>query len=358
MDTLTLIILIFSVIGGIDYAFGCKFGIGKEFETGFMMLGTVALAIIGMVIISPLIASLLKPFFEFVYTTFHLDPSIVPASLFANDMGGEALSAEVTKNEKIGVFNGLVVAAMMGCTVSFTIPFSMGAVKKEQQKEALLGLLCGIVTIPVGCFVSGLICKLPIISLIADLLPIILLSAIIAVGLLKFPDICIKIFRVIGFFIKLILVTGLLFGIINFLSGKTIIPGVETIENAGFICINATIVMSGTFPLIYVVSKILKKPLDAFGKKLGINNVSALGFLATLASSVTTFGMMSKMDKKGVMLNSAFAVSAAFTFAAHLAYTMAVNNSMILPMILGKLISGVTALLLAIVLSKKFEKVS
>lgn len=358
MNILTLVVLIFAVLGGIDYAFGSKFGIGKEFERGFMMLGTVALAIIGMVVISPLIASLLKPFFEFVYTTLHLDPSIVPASLFANDMGGGSLSAEVTKNSKIGEFNGLVVAAMMGCTISFTIPFSVSAVKKEQQKDVLLGLLCGIVTIPVGCFVSGLICKLPIGALLLNLLPIIVLSGVIAVGLIKFPDVCVKIFSVIGFGIKIILVTGLLFGIINFLSGKEIIGGLETVENAGMICLNATIVMSGTFPLIYIVSKLINKPLEKFGKKLGINSISALGFVATLATSVTTFGMMEKMDKKGVMLNSAFAVSAAFTFAAHLAYTMAVNSSMIFPMITGKIVSGITALILAITVSKNYEKIS
>jgi ethanolamine transporter len=64
------------------------------------------------------------------------------------------------------------------------------------------------------------------------------------------------------------------------------------------------------------------------------------------------------MDKKGVMLNSAFAVSAAFTFAAHLAYTMAVNSSMIFPMITGKIVSGITALILAIAVSKNYEKIS
>ena len=63
------------------------------------------------------------------------------------------------------------------------------------------------------------------------------------------------------------------------------------------------------------------------------------------------------MDGKGAMINSAFAVSAAFTFAEHLAFTMSFDDSYIFYMILGKLVSGVCALLIAVPLYKRiFEK--
>ena len=73
-------------------------------------------------------------------------------------------------------------------------------------------------------------------------------------------------------------------------------------------------------------------------------------------NSLTTFEMMNKMDRKGVVLNSAFAISAAFTFAGHLAFTMAGNSDCIVPMIIGKLISGVTALILAVIIYKRSAK--
>ena len=59
------------------------------------------------------------------------------------------------------------------------------------------------------------------------------------------------------------------------------------------------------------------------------------------------------MDRRGIVLNSAFAISAAFTFAGHLAFTMAFDAEYVFPMIVGKLIAGVTALLLAILVEKK-----
>ena len=57
-------------------------------------------------------------------------------------------------------------------------------------------------------------------------------------------------------------------------------------------------------------------------------------------------------------MNSAFAVSAAFTFAGHLAYTMAFpgGNEYVPYVIAGKLTAGVFALVLALALSKKLVK--
>ena len=87
MNYLTYIIVIFSVIGAIDKIIGNKFGIGKEFEKAFNLLGAMALSMIGMIIISPLIADVMKPISEFLVNVLNIDASIVPASLFANDMG-------------------------------------------------------------------------------------------------------------------------------------------------------------------------------------------------------------------------------------------------------------------------------
>ena len=81
-----------------------------------------------------------------------------------------------------------------------------------------------------------------------------------------------------------------------------------------------------------------------------------MGFISTIATNVTTFGMMNDMDKKGTLLNSAFAVSAAFTFAGHLAFTLAFDASYVSSVIIGKLVSGVFALAVAIIIYKRILK--
>ncbi len=356
MNALTIVILVFSILGTGDYLFGSKLGLGKEFEKGFKLFGSMALSMIGMIVIAPWIADVLSPVFEWVYKVFKIDPSIIPSSLFANDMGGAPLSVQVAKNEAIGNFNGLVVSAMMGATISFTIPLAMGMVDKEHHRQLAFGLLSGVVTIPIGCFVAGLICKLPISDLLLNLLPLTILAIIIAIGLLFAPNVCVKVFKGFGFFIKALVLVGLMLGIVNFLAGEEWIKGMGTIEEGAMICMNASIVMTGMFPLLYLVSKLLSKPLKKLGNKLQMNEMSMTGVISSLATSITTFGVMNDMDKKGIMLNSAFAVSGAFTFAGHLAFTMAFNGDYLLPVIVGKLVAGALALVLAYFLYAKLNK--
>lgn len=353
MNPITIIILAFSSLGALDYVIGNKLGIGKEFEKAFSLFCSMALTMLGMIVIAPAIGVWLIPVFNWFYNLFGIDPSIIPASLFANDMGGMQLAQTICKSEDIGNYNAFVISSMMGCVISFTIPLSLSIVKKEQHKELFFGLLCGIVTIPIGSFVAGLICKLHPISLLLNLLPLIIISVIIVLALIFIPKICIKCFSVFGFFIKTLLIIGLVCAIFTFLTKIKISPYFDTFENGAFICANACVTLSGALPLMAIISKLLNKPVNTLGSKIGINEVSALSFLGTIVTNVSTFSVMDKMDKKGTVLNSAFAVSTAFVFGGHLAFTMAFDKSYILPMIVGKLISGICAVLLALLIYKE-----
>ncbi len=362
MSVITLVMLVFSVLGALDYILGSRFGLGKEFERGLMLMGTMAMTMIGMLVLAPVLADLMRPALQAMARVLPFDPSIVPASLFANDMGGAPLSVEVAQDPAVGAFNAMVVSSMMGCTVSFTIPFVLGGIDKRLHRQVLIGLLCGIVTIPVGCFVAGFVAGLPLGDLCMNLIPLTLFSGLIAFGLFKMPDLCVKIFRWFGLFIKALITVGLMIGIITFLTKKEILPGADSLENAAMVVVNASAVMTGAFPLMLVFSRLLKKPLMLLGDRLKINSTSAAGLFSTLASSMITFPMLPEMDSKGVVLNSAFAVSAAFTFAGHLAYTMAFDGSYLLSVIVGKLVAGLFAVLLALpiyrrVFDKKTEEV-
>ena len=155
MDILYYVMAGFGVLGGIDYLLGSKFGIGRDFEKGIMLLGTMMLTMVGMIVLSPLIGLALTPLAKLM--TGVIDPSILPAIFLANDMGGAHLAMEIANDSLLGQFNAFVVSSMMGATISFTVPYALGVVGKERQPDMLFGLLCGLVTIPIGCFVGGLI---------------------------------------------------------------------------------------------------------------------------------------------------------------------------------------------------------
>ncbi len=339
------------LLAAADRILGDRFGIGKEFENGINMLGTMTLAMVGMIIIAPLISVWMRPVFALLPD--FIDPSILTATVFANDMGGAPLSDSVARNASVGSFNALVVSSMMGCTISFTVPFAIGAVPKACHREMLLGLLCGIVTIPVGCFVGGLVLGLTPAALLINLLPLLLFSAVIAFGIAMAPDLCVRIFNVLGVIIKIIITVGLAVGIFRYLTGVELLPHTETFDSGVAIVVNACAVMTGTFPILYILSKLLDKPLRKAGKVLGINEHAALGFISSLATSVTTFAMMEKMDKKGIVLNAAFLVSGAFVFTDHFAFTMAYRPQALAAVVVGKLTAAGLALLVAALVSRK-----
>ena len=355
MNTVTVIMAIFAIIAAVDLIIGNKLGLGKEFEKGIHMLGEMTIAMLGMIVLAPLISHFLSAPLKAFSTLIPIDPSAFIGSILANDMGGAMVSMEIAGSDAMGYFNGLVVGSMMGATVSFTLPFVMGVVSKEQRGSVLLGLLCGICTIPVGCFISGLICGIAPLPLLLNLLPLLFLSAVLAIGLLLFKNVAVKIFNVFGIIVRTVVIAGLAIGILEYLTGFDILPYTDpSVTGEGIVIIfNIAFVMAGVFPLLHIVSRLTEKPMTALAGKIGMNNKSMLGFISTLATSAVTFGSMKEMDDKGVVLNSAFAVSAAFTLADHLAFTLSFNADYLPAVVVGKLISGICAVALAAIIYKK-----
>ena len=189
-----------------------------------------------------------------------------------------------------------------------------------------------------------------------NLLPLVIFSLVLAAGLLRFPEVCIRIFGAFGWAIKAIITLGLGLGILKFVAGIEPIKGLTGIEEAGAICMNAAVVLSGAFPLVRTVSRLLTKPMARLANYLQINETSAMGLLCSLATNTTTFEMMNTMDPKGTVLNASFAVSAAFTFAAHLAFTLAFCPEYLPLVIAAKLIAGFSALLFAALIYRRMER--
>lgn len=352
-ETLAWIMAIFAVIGALDKITGNHLKLGDEFEKGILTLGELSLSMIGMMTVAPVLAEYLLPVIKPVADIFNFDPSALAGILIANDMGGASLAKSIADNEALGAFHGLCVSSMLGATVSFTIPLSLRTAKKEHHNDVLLGLLSGISTIPVGCLVSGIIMGINILTVLLNLIPALVISVVIIIGLLKFPSFTIKAFSVFGKIISVIITFGLALGIFQQLTGKVLVKNTAPLLESASIVFTICITLAGIFPLIAIISKLLKKPLDLLGKKTGLDDVSVMGFVTTLANSIATIKSSEKMNRKGRILNFAFAVSAAFVFGDHLAFTLSFDSDVVAPMIIGKLTAGITALLVASFMSKR-----
>ena len=352
-EILIWVMAAFAVLGALDRIFGNKFGLGKEFEEGILAMGSLALAMVGIISLAPVLANLLRPVVVPVYRFLGADPAMFAGTILACDMGGASLAKELTANSEAALLGGVLCGSMLGATIVFTIPVALGILDKDDTPFLAKGILAGIVTIPLGILAGGLVAGFSLMLILRNLIPIVLIAAVIALGLWKAEKWMIKGFQVFGKLIIALITVGLAAAIVEGLTGFTIIPGMAPITE-GFETVGAiAIVLAGAFPLVFVVTKLLRKPLMKFGKLLGINDTAAGGLIASLANSIATFGMVRDMDERGKVANIAFAVSAAFVFGDHLGFTAGFAPEMLPAVIVGKLVGGISAVAVAIWLTKK-----
>ena len=346
----------FAVAGAIDRIFGNRWGLGKEFEEGILAMGSLALAMVGIVCLAPVLASLLKPVIVPVFAFLGADPAMFAGTILACDMGGGALAVELAASPQAAMLGGVLTGSMLGATVVFTIPVAMGILEEKDRPVMAQGILCGIVTIPLGVLAGGLTAGFPIGMVLRNLIPIVIIAALIALGLWRAENAMVRGFEVFGKLVVAVVTVGLAAAIVEALTGFVIIPGMAPISD-GFETVGTiAIVLAGAFPLVFVITKLLRKPLMAAGRWLGINDAAAAGLIASLANSIATFGMVKDMNRRGKVVNIAFAVSAAFVFGDHLGFTAGFAPEMIGPMIVGKLVGGVSAIAVAMWLTGKEEK--
>ena len=352
-EILITVMAVFALLGALDRILGNRIGLGKEFESGIQAMGPLALAMLGIISIAPVLASVLKPVVVPVFSFLGADPAMFAGSLLACDMGGGPLAMELTENRDAAMLGGVITGSMLGATIVFTIPAAMGILNPDDHPAMAKGILCGIVTVPVGVLAGGLAAGFPVMMVLRNLLPIVALAALIALGLWKAEKAMVKGFVIFGKAVTALITASLAAAIFETLTGWVIIPGMEPLST-GFETVGAiAIVLAGAFPLVYAVTKIFRKPLLQLGTLLGINDAAAAGLVATLANSIATLGLVKDMDHRGKVVNIAFAVSAAFVFGDHLGFTAGFAPEMLPGMILGKLVGGVAAVLLALLLTKK-----
>ena len=160
------LMVVFAVLGAIDRIIGNRFGLGEQFEEGIMAIGSLALSMVGIIALAPVIANLLKPVVVPVYNFLGADPAMFAGTILANDMGGASLAQELASTNEAGLFGGLIVGSMMGVTIVFTIPVALGIIKPSDRKYLATGVLAGVITIPIGSFVGGLVAGFPLMMVV------------------------------------------------------------------------------------------------------------------------------------------------------------------------------------------------
>ena len=356
----------FSVLGTIDRILPQKYkrGYGEAFERGIQTTGPLILSMAATYALAPSLAALLNPIVTPICASIGTDPGVFPGMLLAADMGGYPLAVEMAGTEAVGDFGGLVLGTMMGVTIVFTIPVFLPMISQEDTAVFSLGILCGVLTIPLGAIAGGLLMGLSMRVILVNLLPLVVLAAIIALGLLFCKNGTIRVFCVFGRIVSVLL--ALLFGVAAFqsITGiilpvfgviQTVDPGVtiSRLDEGLLVCARIGVMLTGAFPLMRFLEKHLSRVLQRAGAKAGVSSAAILGMIANLANSLAMMQLFPEMDRRGKLYNIAFTVSASFLVGDHLAFAASVQPDMVVPMLVGKAVAGVGAVLLAAILAPR-----
>ena len=344
-----IIMAVSAVIGGIDRIRGNKWGYGAKFEEGFLFLGPTALSMAGMICLAPVLSDILGAAVVPFYRMIGADPAMF-GSILAIDMGGYELAKELAADARIGSYAGIVVAAIFGCTVVFTIPVGMGMVKDEDKGFFARGIMLGLVTMPAGLLVGGILSGLTVMECVRQNLLVLALSALLLLGLWKIPDRMIRGFCIFAKGIQCMITVGLVLGAVEYMCGISLVKNLVPLSEAMETVSSIGIVMLGSLTAAEFLQRILRKPFLLLGKRLGMNPAGMTGLLVGMVSVIPAIAMYKDMDEKGKVVNGAFLVSAASMLAAHAGFTLSREPEMLGAMLLAKLCGGAAAFGLAMLL--------
>ena len=364
------ILTVFMLVGLIDKLRGNKLGYGERFDAGFQAMGDLALAIVGIIAISPVLLQLLVPVVTPFFKLIGASPAMFPGAILALDMGGYAMAMQMADgNAAIGNYAGIIVASMMGITVCFTIPYALTVIKKEDHRLFFIGVLLGIVMLPIGCLAGGLCMAftstpLGFEELLINTLPVLILAVLVSVGLFFKLDLMLAIFSGFGKVVTFLATFGLGVAIFQFLTGIRLPLFYLMVEHnealggkpfeVGLLLVGLiAIVLAGAFPFILFLNRRMGKIMEVLGGRLGINKEASSGLLTQMASSIPVWSVINDMNQRGKLINVTFAISGSFVLGDVLAFTGGVNAEMVFPVIVAKLTGGILAILLVYILLQK-----
>ena len=358
--------------------------LGQQFVAGIDSIGPIFLPVAGIMASAPYLTAFVSAVFGPAYSAVGADPAMAATTFIAVDMGGYQLADALAETRESWIM-AMVTGYMAGATIVFSIPVALKMLEKRDRKYLALGVMSGLLAIPIGVLVASAIIAVShpmvreIVSTNADatyqlalswgqigvnLIPLIIICVALAAGLKFKPDAMIKGFivfgRVMESALKIVFVlvvveyfTGVwstLFGSFGF---DPIIADEEDVFRALEVSGAIGMMLCGAFPMVYLIRRYLAKPLAKIGGAVGLSSDATAGLLAGSANVLALFSMVKDLRAKDKVICMAFAVCCAFLFGDHLSFTANFQPNLIVVVLAGKLAAGICAIVFAKLLAVK-----
>lgn len=358
--------------------------LGQQFVAGIDSIGPIFLPTAGIMASAPYLTAFVSSVFGSVYSAVGADPAMAATTFIAVDMGGYQLADALAETRESWIM-AMVTGYMAGATIVFSIPVALKMLEKRDRKYLALGVMSGLLAIPIGVFVASAIIAVShpivreVISTNADatyqlalswgqigvnLIPLIIVCVALAAGLKFKPDAMIKGFIVFGRVMEsalkivfVLVVVEYFTGVWSTLFGSFGFDPIIADEGSTFRALEVAgaigMMLCGAFPMVYLIRRYLAKPLAKIGGAVGLSSDATAGLLAASANVLALFSMVKDLRAKDKVICIAFAVCCAFLFGDHLSFTANFQPNLIVVVLAGKLAAGICAIVFANLLAVK-----
>lgn len=337
------------LIGGADLATGNHLGLGAHFKEAVLLIGDFSLCALGLLILMPALANAVSPLAS-VLARLGFDPAVA-ASVFAADAGGYPLAVNLAVDADMGRFIGCMVCSMLGAGL-IDLPIARGIIPPEDNRFFMQGLLIGIISVPFGAVAGGFAAGFSMSAVLFNTIPVGILAALIGAGLWKIPETMVKLCAAFSRLLEAGAVIGLALGAVSQLLDLTILPGILPFREASELVFSMVLVLMGIYPLLRLLLRVLKTPLEALAARTGFRSETWFGGLIVSVNCFPAFKMYGEMDDRGKILVSAWSVPMVAAFGDFVGFFSALDPEMIVPLIAAKLVSGVLSLTIGLLYTK------
>ena len=364
------IIMVCALAGAVASAIKPESELGRQFVAGIDSIGPIFLPVAGIMASAPYLTAFVSTVFGPAYGALGADPAMAATTFIAIDMGGYQLADALAQTRESWIM-AMMTGYMAGATIVFTIPVALKMLEKRDRKYLALGVMSGLLAIPIGVLVASIIIALshPVIREVVstnavNLVPLIIICVALALGLKFKPDAMIKGFIVFGRVMEATLKIVFVLAVIEYFTGifttvfgsfgfDPIIADEEDIFRALEVSGAIGMMLCGAFPMVYLIKRYLAKPLAKIGGAVGLSSDATAGLLAASANVLAALSMVKDLKARDKVLVMSFAVCCAFLFGDHLSFTANFQPTLIVPVLVGKLSAGVCAVVFASLLAVK-----
>ena len=354
MNIFVLIMVFFAALGLLDMILGNKLGFAKEFEKGLTTMGGLALSVVGFYAICVNFvqnnAQAITEKMAFLPT----DPSLVIGSLLAPDMGALGMALNLAATQPLAVFTGALVSGGLGMTVGYQLPVFLAAVRREEIPALMKGFIYGLITLPPGLLVGGLMLGIDIRILLTNTLPVLLFCLLLIGAFVKFPGGTMKVLTVFGNVIRVASYVFFVMAVVGLFAPDLALTDPALVKDILYMILRMVLVACGGMVLSHLILKKFGRQIGAIAEKLGVNNESVVGLILSFTQSLAMLPLFSRMDRKGQILNAAFSVCGAYVLGGQMAFVSSlVDGSQTMAYIICKLISGLLAVAVAAIFAER-----